>query len=310
MTLSYLSDRTVIDCICGVSGGVVIRRRDRYGLRFNYKLCMSCGHVRTANPLSEQSAQRFYGTSDYRSMYFPGESARDVLLRKTPKPNTESALLKYVSSLNIPRGNVVEWGCGGGWNLVPFRDAGWTVSGFDYDRPYLELGRSELGLDLQEIKVGDATPDLTTPPDVIVLNHVLEHSVDPAILLRRLRQFCGAHTTLVVGVPLLETIKHWHWRDFFHVAHVHYFSVSSFMDTASKASFSIVHSDVSKGLFALRKSDRQVAPVPIRTPVVRSAVLLLKGFIEPKFRLRRMTRHFVASVGLLPLALRLKARIG
>lgn len=309
MTLSYLSDRTLIDCICGVSGGVVIRRRDRYGLSFNYKLCMSCGHVRTANPLSEQSAQRFYGTSDYRSMYFPGESARDVLLRKTPKPNTESALLKYVSSLNIPRGNVVEWGCGGGWNLVPFRDAGWTVSGFDYDRPYLELGRSELGLDLQEIKVGDATPDSTTPPDVIILNHVLEHSVDPAILLRRLRQLCGPNTILVVGVPLLETIKHWHWRDFFHVAHIHYFSASSFADTASRASFSIVHSDVSKGLFALRKSDQQAAPVPVRAPVVRSTVLLLKGFVEPKFRLRRMARHFVASVGLLPLALRLKARI-
>jgi hypothetical protein len=114
---------------------------------------------------------------------------------------------------------------------------------------------------------------------------------------------------LVVGVPLLETIKHWHWRDFFHVAHIHYFSASSFADTASRASFSIVHSDVSKGLFALRKSDQQAAPVSVRAPVVRSVVLLLKGFIEPKFRLRRMARHFVASVGLLPLALRLKARI-
>ena len=81
------------------------------------------------------------------------------------------------------------------------------------------------------------------------------------------------------------------------------------MDTASKASFSIVHFDVSKGLFALRKSDQQVAPVSVRAPVVRSAVFLLKGFIEQKFRLRRMTRHFVAFVGLLPLALRLKARI-
>ena len=306
MTLSYLSERTVIDCICGVPGGVIIRRQDRYGLKFNFKLCLSCGHVRTANPLSEQAAQRFYGTSDYRSMYHPDECARDVLLRKTPRPNTESDLLKYVLRLNIPRGNLVEWGCGGGWNLVPFRDAGWKVSGFDYDRPYLELGRSELGLDLQEIKDGDEMSDPTSTPNVVILNHVLEHSFDPEILLRRLREFCGSHTTLVVGVPLLETIKHWHWSSFFHVAHIHYFSMSSFIDTASKAGFSIVHSDISMGLFALRKSDHQVTSVPVRAPVVRSAILLLRGFIEPSFRLRRMTRSLVKSVGLLPLAMRLK----
>lgn len=306
--LSYLSERTAIDCLCGVPGGITIRRRDRYGLKFNFKLCLSCGHVRTANPLSERSAQRFYGTSDYRSMYFPSESARDVLLRKTPKPNTESNLLKYVRALNIPSGTLMEWGCGGGWNLVPFRDAGWSVSGFDYDRPYLELGRVELGLDLLEINTSDENLDPAFLPSVIILNHVLEHSVNPAILLNRLKRFCDSHTTLVIGVPLLETIKHWHWKDFFHVAHIHYFSVSSFMETASKAGFHIVHSDVSTGLFALRQFDQQVAPLPLRATVIRSAVFLLKGFLEPRFRLRRMARHLVASVGLLPLALRLKAK--
>lgn len=308
MIPSYLSERTKIDCVCGVDGGVVIRRRDRYGLRFDFKLCLSCGHVRTANPLSEKSAQRFYGTSDYRSMYYPGVSAREVLLRNTPKSNTESDLLKYVSKLNIPCGTLVEWGCGGGWNLVPFRDAGWKVSGFDYDRPYLELGRSELGLDLQGINVDDITSGPTSPPDVIILNHVLEHSIDPVTLLCRLKQFCGSHSTLVVGVPLLETIRHWHWNEFFHVAHIHYFSASSFADTTSKAGFSIVDSDASVGLFALRVFDQQIAGAPARTPVVRSAVLLLKGFIDPRFRLRIMARHLMASVGLLPLLLRLKTK--
>lgn len=241
-------------------------------------------------------------------MYYPGQSARDVLIRNTPKPNTESALLKYVMGLNIPSGSLMEWGCSGGWNLVPFRDSGWRVSGFDYDRPYLDLGRAELGLDLHEINTSDATPVPMSTPDVIILNHVLEHSVDPVILLTRLRQFCDLRTTLIIGVPLLETIKFWHWRDFFHVAHIHYFSVSSFGDTASKAGYSIVHSDISSGLFALRKSNQQTAPVPVRAPVVRSALLLLKGFIEPRFRLRQMARHLVASVGLLPLALHLKAK--
>lgn len=306
--LEYLSHRVNIDCVCGDSGGLTVRRTDRYGLKFRYKLCVKCGHVRTYDPLSSDSAHRFYSSSDYRSMYFPNESAESVLLRKTPKPNTISPLLNYVQKLQIPCGNLVEWGCGGGWNLVPFRDAGWNVQGFDYDRPYVELGRELLGLPLQEI-TSEEIKLQTTPPDIILLNHVLEHAVEPSTLLKRLKTLCSETTTLVVGVPLLETIPVWHWRDFFHVAHIHYFSAESLARVASLAGFQVVHRDIQSGMFALVKSD-DVVPLSISTgSPMKSALFLAKGFIEPRYRARQIVRGALTALGLISIARRAKNRV-
>ena len=78
--LAYLSDRSSLDCICGVSGGLTIRRSERNGLKFRYKVCFRCGHVRTSNPLSPSAAERFYSTSDYRSMYFPNDSVEELIV--------------------------------------------------------------------------------------------------------------------------------------------------------------------------------------------------------------------------------------
>jgi SAM-dependent methyltransferase len=306
--LDYLSERVSIPFICGTEYGIVFRRKDRYQLRFDFKLCTKCGHVRAANPLSMQAAERFYGTSDYRSMYFPGESARDVLIRKTPKPQTVSPLLKYVQALGVAPGRIVEWGCGGGWNLVPFRDAGWTVSGFDYDKPYISLGREVLGLSLYEIQQENSESE-AIHPEVLLLNHVLEHAVDPLSLLLHLRKMCSQSTVFVVGVPLLENIPRWHWRDFFHVAHIHYFSYDSLVAVVRNAGFEIVDSDIKYGLFAMRLADTQLMKWPGRGSALTSAASLLKGFLEPTYRLRIILRSVVKLFGLLPLARRAKTML-
>ena len=306
--LDYLSERTEIDCVCGASGGSTFRRVDRYGLKFQYKLCTNCGHVRTSNPVSDEAARRFYSSSDYRSMYHPRKSPEDLFRQKTPMPFASSPLLKYVQDQGFKRGKLCEWGCGGGWNLVPFRDAGWNVSGYDYDVLYTQLGRSILGLSLHVIPP-DVAELQSEQPDVILLNHVLEHSVDPVSLLLRLRQLCNDSTALVVGVPLLETIRIWHWHDFFHIAHIHYFSAESLVRVANHAGFVVTHADVQSGLFTLMLG-RDVVPQPTnRAFVFRSARLLLSGFMEPRHRIPQAFRGVLASVGLIGIARRIKRRL-
>jgi hypothetical protein len=239
-------------------------------------------------------------------MYFPGESVRDVLLRKCPTPNTRSQLLEYVEELGIHRGSVLEWGCGGGWNLVPFRDAGWRVAGFDYDDPYVALGREILGLDLRLIPTRDAEIDVQSAPDVIILNHVLEHAIDPRALLKRLRGYGRASTVLIVGIPLLETISTWHWKSFFHVAHIHYFSDSSFQGVAVGAGWSISHRRIESGLFALQRGPIQNTQTPRRWEVARSALLLIKGLAEPRYRSMQGLRRILSALGLRGLARKIK----
>lgn len=306
LRLDYLNDRTSLACVCGGQTGPVIRRRDRYGLKFRFRLCARCGHVWNSTPLSESATTKFYRSSDFRTMYFNGESPVAVLKRKSPRPNTESLLLSYVRQQVARTGSVIEWGCSGGWNLVAFRDAGWTTQGFDYDRTYIQLGRSEFGLDLNEIDGDKLSADPIDQPDVVLLNHVLEHSPDPVSLLRRIRELCSDQSLLVVGIPLLETIQTWHWKDFFHIAHIHYFSSRSFEYVARKAGFEVKHANLEKGLFALSLSPNIDTLTLRRQDVLRSAWLVARGYIEPRHRTLMAIRGTLKVLGLHNLARRLK----
>jgi len=310
-SLDYLEQRQNLACICGSNRGATICRKDRHGLRFLYKFCTSCGHVRTSDPLAEESAIRFYSSSDYRSMYFPNETPLDVLTRKAPPHRARTPLLKYVESLGVENGAIVEWGCGGGWNLVPFRDAGWETLGFDYDATYISLGREVLGLELRTISDAGSTPVITKPPDVILLNHVLEHALDPVSLFRRLRDLSDGHTMIVVGVPLLETIRTWHWKKFYHIAHIHYFSARSLKFVAQQAGLELVNEQPKDGLFTFRQT-QSVLPLMSersRRAAVRSAFSLLIGYFDLEFRTRAVVRKVLAITGLLTEARRLRTQL-
>lgn len=308
-TLStYISQRRELTCLCGNKRGVTIRRKDRYGLKFRYKLCLRCGHVRTSNPLSEEAATDFYKSSDYRSMYFPGDEPREVLLRKTPKPGSQTPLLQFISDFCTSPGTIVEWGCGGGWNLTPFRDAGWKVVGFDFDSRYVRLGREILGLDLREIEANQTRVGVSESPDVVLLNHVLEHAVDPRALLELLKSVCDDKSIIVVGIPLLETIRFWHWKPFFHIAHIHYFSSRTLELLASQAQLLVTHKNPDKGLFVLKRisSDTASERLQSRRSAIESTAYLAVGFFDVGFRLRESLKKLLKILGLLERARRLR----
>lgn len=307
----YLSRRQLLACVCGSNRGFTVCRKDRYGLRFRYKLCTKCGHVRTSDPLTDESANQFYSSSDYRSMYFPDETPIEVLKRKTPEPESRTPLLKYVESLGTSEGVILEWGCSGGWNLVPFRDSGWETLGFDYDATYVALGREQLGLNIEIIDDSKTSEIAQKVPDVILLNHVLEHAISPVSLLQRLRSLSSEKTLIVVGVPLLEQITTWHWTKFFHIAHIHYFSTRSLMFVAQEAGLELVDSQARAGLFTFRCAQRVIQPLSVysRLSVIRSALWLIVGYINIESRIRTLARRFLALMGLLAVARRLRIRL-
>lgn len=304
--LAYLADRVALGCVCGADSGLTIRRTERNGLRFRYKTCLRCGHVWTSDPLSQSAAEHFYSTSDYRNMYFPGESVEDLLVRQTPKPNTRSRLLDYVERSGCPGKSVLDWGCGGGWNLVPFRDAGWQTIGFDYDQPFVAMGRKLLNLDLHVIDSTTLDTAKAFSADVIILYHVLEHALDPVNTLSFLGEISRPETRLVVGIPLIEKISSWKWRSFFHVAHIHYFSRSSFKQVAAMAGWTIIEHQPNSSTFLLRKSGIPFSPEYRLADVVTSLYFLGRGFIAPVHRSRLLVRNFLSAIRLLNLARKIK----
>jgi len=101
-------------------------------------------------------------------------------------------------------GRLLEVGCGEGWFLAAAKAAGYAVQGLDYSEAGLQRFHPEL---LERVRIGDALEGLDrlidegAHIDVCVLEHVLEHVLEPEALLRRLRGLIGADGVAAITVP-------------------------------------------------------------------------------------------------------------
>ena len=111
-----------------------------------------------------------------------------------------------IAELPIPLGRVLDVGCGEGGANVPLRAAGATqVTGVE-----LQPGPAAKAADVYErVEIGDAAEALTRISDefdTILCYDVLEHLVDPAAVLARLRELVATDGRLHVSTP---NARHW-----------------------------------------------------------------------------------------------------
>ncbi|GAA4349496.1 hypothetical protein GCM10023185_06300 [Hymenobacter saemangeumensis] len=120
---------------------------------------------------------------------------------------------------NNTAGTFLDIGCGEGWALAYFQRQGWPVLGLDFSRYSVEKFHPAL---LEFLRTGDLYEELARLAaegrqfDLLWLDNVLEHVLDPAELLRRCRTLLAPGGVLMVDVPndfsslqnhLLETGK-------------------------------------------------------------------------------------------------------
>ena len=194
-----------VACLCGAREDRLVASVDRYRTPHSTVLCLRCGLLRT-NPRWTAAAYVDFYTNHYRDLYERtdhdpakyyaaqlkrgGERANFILQRCSPKRSQPA---------------VLEIGCGGGWNLQPFQDRGWTAVGWDFDDDYLGAGR-ERGLDLRYGSLDDAVVR-NERFELIILSHVLEHLLDPLADLRKLRSLLTPQGALYIEVPSLFNVS-------------------------------------------------------------------------------------------------------
>lgn len=103
-----------------------------------------------------------------------------------------------LSLLDAARGSLLEVGCGPGWALEVFKEAGFDVIGIDISGLAVERARSR-GLDARVCDL--QREELPGSYDVIALLEVLEHLARPADMLRRLLPRLGPGGRLIVSLP-------------------------------------------------------------------------------------------------------------
>jgi SAM-dependent methyltransferase len=191
-----------VGCLCGCSNArdILVCTVDRYRIPHRTVLCSSCGLVRTNPRLTEKSYIHFY-THYYRALYErPGQTADSLFTLQAGRAKLRADFVR--KHIRVEKGGrIIEIGCGGGWNLLPFRDMGCVAEGFDFDEDYLEAGRQK-GLELYRGGVLEALRR-GKKCDLIILSHVLEHMLDPVLELNRLRQILSKNGHLYIEVPNL-----------------------------------------------------------------------------------------------------------
>jgi hypothetical protein len=111
----------------------------------------------------------------------------------------------------------VEIGCGKGHFLELLCNAGANVTGFD---PAYEGSNSRV------VKKYFGEESIITPPDYVILRHVLEHLPNPWSFLTQLGTQCKVKTKIYIEVPCFEWIvEHQAFYDIFY-EHVNYFTLN------------------------------------------------------------------------------------
>jgi len=108
---------------------------------------------------------------------------------------------------DLPPGDLLEVGCGAGTRLRIFAALGWRVTGQDVDAAALAEAQRTSGA---EIHVGPLD-DLARQGrrfDAIVMNHVIEHVVDPVRFLRTCLQMVRPGGTLICVTPNASSWGH------------------------------------------------------------------------------------------------------
>ena len=113
---------------------------------------------------------------------------------------------QYICDLMLPKikKNFLDIGCGEGWALNYFYNTGWEVIGLDYSDNGCKRHNPDM---LPYFVKGDIHRNLKKLIDerskyqIILMDNVLEHVLDPEKLLTDLRLIANKETVLIIEVP-------------------------------------------------------------------------------------------------------------
>jgi SAM-dependent methyltransferase/GT2 family glycosyltransferase len=130
--------------------------------------CRRCGTVQQPS---------LPGGSELHSLYRAMED-RDYLSEEAGRRRTAARLLDLIGQ-HVPRGRLLDVGCGYGLLLAEARPRGYEVLGLELAAGAVRHACDELGLTVLDVPLEELRPEAGEPFDVIVLADVLEHLADP-----------------------------------------------------------------------------------------------------------------------------------
>ena len=220
-----------VPCLCGSEKFNLVASVDYFSFSQNTVICVNCGLIQSNPRLTQKSYKEFYTSDTYRLCY----EGVDFLEAAHARMNISYGkhIFNEVNCVKpVERGvKVLEVGAGGGWNLIAFKNAGADVLGMDYSPKLVKFG-NESGIQMTEGGLDAAKGEY----DIILLNHVFEHLLDPIANLKFLTDRLTPGGVLYIAVPNILNFGIGQLQN----AHTYYFSPETFKLYVEQAGFRLL----------------------------------------------------------------------
>lgn len=143
-------------------------------------------------------------------------------------------------SCNMEIGSMLDVGCGSGFLASLFAQAGWRVTGVEFNDETAVHAR-----EIYDINVVTSISSVTGRFDLIVINHVLEHHFEPELLLKECLQRLKPSGRIIIAVPNFGSFQarvgraHWFHLDF--PAHLYHFTDQGLVNLLERSGFTVIH---------------------------------------------------------------------
>ena len=208
-------------CPCSSTSFLKLFNYDRHLIWQPVVICKKCGLIQSNPQMSDLEYSKFYTSDLYREIY-DGVNFLENLEKKYTNTNQ---IYEYIESIIIENNfnTIIEFGCAGGWNLLPFKNNNFRVTGYDYNRTLTNYGKDKFNLDLRQGSFDDVI-NQGEKYDVVILNHVIEHFTDLISDLQKIKKIIKPNGIIYVGIPNIELFG----RGQFQNAHTYYFTPKTF----------------------------------------------------------------------------------
>ncbi len=217
----------VVCClICGASGTLPVRRK----FDLDIVRCTTCGFVYASPRLTKDELWMRYSATYFRDEYLPSYGVYDGRFDLKEFDRKYHATLAMIAARVTPPGRLLEIGAGAGFFLKAAERAGWRVSGTEILEAAIEFASTRLGLDVTRASAEELNaPDHSA--DVVAMFEVIEHLLDPRVVLQKVRKVLRPGGLFVLSTPNFNSLSRWAlgegWAVLSPAEHVYYFTQSS-----------------------------------------------------------------------------------
>jgi 2-polyprenyl-3-methyl-5-hydroxy-6-metoxy-1,4-benzoquinol methylase len=246
-----------VPCLCGSEEFQILAGVDRYGFQQQTVICKECGLIQSNPRMAAATCRWFYESNLYRRLYDGAQylGTYEAFYTLSKGESIFRTVIAFKDCQEIS--GVLEVGSGGGWNLLPFIEAGMAVTGYDLSIELVQLGRNR---NIPLIH-GDAG-DVEGLYDVIIMNHVLEHFSDPLDMIRRIVKHLNPEGILYIGVPDMNVFGLAQLQN----AHNYYFTRKTLQHYMARCGLNMIHHQSEEGghmsaLFRAEDKSQDIIPL-------------------------------------------------